>query len=324
MDKNLIVSYAPHIREEESVKDTMLDVIIALIPALIIGTYYFGFRALAVTLVSVAACMAFETIWNYILKKKNTAGDLSAAVTGVLLAFCLPPSVPFWMVIIGDAFAIIVVKGFFGGLGQNIVNPALAARAFMMASWPVEMTKYTLPHTNLFASDVVSSATPLANYKEGLINDLPSYYDMLFGKIPGTIGEISAIFLIIGGVYLLMRKVITLTIPLTYILSVGIFGFIFNKAGFFGGDFIFSMLSGGVVLGGIFMATDYTTSPVTKKGQFVYALLAAFITVIIRTYGGYPEGVTYAILLANIATPLIDRYILPKKFGYIKKEAQKK
>lgn len=320
MDKNLIVSYAPHIRDEESVKGTMLDVIIALMPALIIGIYYFGLRALAVVAVSAAACVAFETIWNYIIKKPNTAGDLSAVVTGILLAFCCPPSVPIWMVIIGDLFAMVVVKGFFGGLGQNVVNPALAARAFMMACWPVEMTKFTMPHMNLFSADVVSTATPLANYKLG--EAVPTYYDMLFGNIPGCIGEVSAVFLIIGGIYLLMRKTITPTIPLTYILSVGIFGYIFNKSGMFEGDFVFSMLSGGVILGGIFMATDYTTSPVTQMGQFVYALLAGFITVIIRTYGGYPEGATYAILLANITVPLIDRYIRPKKFGYVKKSKE--
>lgn len=317
MDKNLIVSYAPHIRDKESVSGTMLDVIIALMPALIIAAFCFGLRAILVTLVSVASCVAFETIWNYIIKKPNTVHDLSAVVTGILLAYCLPPSIPVWMVIIGDLFAIVIVKGFFGGLGQNIVNPALAARAFMMASWPVDMTTYTMPHTNLFSADIVSTATPLANYKMG--EAVPSAYDMLFGNIPGTIGEISAVFLIIGGIYLLMRKTITPTIPLTYILSVGLFGFIFNKAGMFQGDFVFSMLSGGVVLGGIFMATDYTTSPVTQLGQFIYALGAGFITVIIRTYGGYPEGVTYGILLMNITVPLIDRYIRPRKFGYVKK-----
>ena len=311
MDKKLIVSYAPHIRDEENVKSVMLDVIIALMPALIAGTYYFGFRAAFVTLVSAAACMAFETIWNFIIKKKNTAGDLSSAVTGILLAFCLPPQIPLWMVIIGDAFAIIIVKCFFGGLGQNIVNPALCARAFMMASWPVEMTYFTM------GADAVSGPTPLAIYKMGL-EGIPSFGNLFFGNTLGCIGEGAAVFLIIGGLYLLSRKVITLTIPLTYMATVGVLGFIFSPLGFFRGDFLFSIVTGGVVLAGIFMATDYTTSPVTKKGQFIYALLAGFITVIIRTYGGYPEGVTYAILLANIATPLIDKFVMPKKFGYVK------
>jgi electron transport complex protein RnfD len=313
MDNKLLVSYAPHTRDEESVRTIMLDVIIALMPALIVGTYYFGFRAFFVTLVSAASCMAFETIWNFIIKKKNTAGDLSSAVTGILLAFCLPPQIPIWMVIIGDAFAIIVVKCFFGGLGQNIVNPALCARAFMMASWPVEMTYFTM------GTDATSGATALALYKSGE-GGFPQFFDLFFGNQLGCIGEGAAVFLLIGGIYLLSRKVITLTIPVTYLLTVGIRGFIFSPYGFFHGDFLFSIVTGGVMLAGIFMATDYTTSPITKKGQFIYALLAGFITVIIRTYGGYPEGVTYAILLANIATGLIDKFCMPKKFGYVKEK----
>ena len=311
MDKNLIVSYAPHTRTKENTRTVMLDVIIALMPALIVGTYYFGFRAAFITLISAASCMAFETIWNMIIKKENTAGDLSSAVTGILLAFCLPPQIPVWMVIIGDAFAIIVVKCFFGGIGQNIVNPALCARAFMMASWPVEMTYFTM------GTDATSGATALALYKNGT-GSFPPFFDLFLGNQLGCIGEGAALFLLIGGIYLVARKVITATIPLTYILTVGICGFIFSPHGFFHGDFLFSIVTGGVMLGGIFMATDYTTSPVTKKGQFIYALLAGFITVIIRTYGSYPEGVTYAILLANIATPLIDKFVIPKKFGYVK------
>lgn len=313
MDNKLLVSYAPHTRDDESVRTIMLDVIIALLPALIVGTYYFGFRAFFVTLVSAASCMAFETIWNFIIKKPNTAADLSSAVTGILLAFCLPPQIPLWMVIIGDAFAIIVVKCFFGGIGQNIVNPALCARAFMMASWPVEMTYFTM------GTDATSGATALALYKSGE-GGFPQFFDLFFGNQLGCIGEGAAVFLLIGGLYLLARKVITLTIPVTYLATVGIFGFIFSPNGFFKGDFLFSIVTGGVMLAAIFMATDYTTSPVTKKGQFIYAFLAGFITIIIRTYGGYPEGVTYAILLANIATPLIDKFCMPKKFGYVKEK----
>lgn len=313
MDNKLLVSYAPHTRDDESVRTIMLDVIIALLPALIVGTYYFGFRAFFVTLVSAASCMAFETIWNFIIKKPNTAADLSSAVTGILLAFCLPPQIPLWMVIIGDAFAIIVVKCFFGGIGQNIVNPALCARAFMMASWPVEMTYFTM------GTDATSGATALALYKSGE-GGFPQFFDLFFGNQLGCIGEGAAVFLLIGGLYLLARKVITLTIPVTYLATVGIFGFIFSPNGFFHGDFLFSIVTGGVMLAAIFMATDYTTSPVTKKGQFIYAFLAGFITIIIRTYGGYPEGVTYAILLANIATPLIDKFCMPKKFGYVKEK----
>lgn len=241
MENKLYVSYAPHIRSKENVSETMLDVLIALIPALAAGVYFFGVRALFAVLVSVAGSVAFESLWNLLLKKKNTVGDMSAAVTGVLLAFCLPPSIPLWIVIIGDFFAIVIVKGFFGGLGQNIVNPALAARAFLLACWPVDMTNYTLPFTNLFSGEVVSSATPLVSEIK------PSYFELFIGKIPGCIGEVSAVCLIIGGIYLLVKRRIDFVIPVCYIAGVGIFGALF------GDGFLFSVLSGGVILAGIFM-----------------------------------------------------------------------
>ncbi len=307
MENKLYVSYAPHIRSKENVSETMLDVLIALIPALAAGVYFFGVRALFTVLVSVAGSVAFESLWNLLLKKKNTVGDMSAAVTGVLLAFCLPPSIPLWIVVIGSFFAIVIVKGFFGGLGQNIVNPALAARAFLLACWPVDMTNYTLPFTNLFSGEVVSSATPLVSEIK------PSYFELFIGKIPGCIGEVSAVCLIIGGIYLLVKRRIDFVIPVCYIAGVGIFGALF------GDGFLFSVLSGGVILAGIFMATDYVTSPVTAKGQAIYAIFAAIVTAVIRKFGGYPEGVTYAILMANILTPLIDKFAVPKKFGYVKK-----
>lgn len=308
MENKLIVSYAPHIRSKDDVKSTMLDVIIALIPALFASVFFFGIRAAIVCIVSVLASMLFESLWNMLLKKKNTINDLSAAVTGLLLAFCLPPSIPLWAVIIGDAFAIIIAKGFFGGLGQNIVNPALAARAFLLACWPVDMTYFTKPFEKLFAPDVVSSATPIA---EGM--DKVNLLDLFIGNCAGCIGEVSALAIIIGGVYLLIKKRIDFVIPASYILGVGVIGFIL------GNGFLFSMLSGGVMLAGFFMATDYVTSPVTSKGQLIYGLIAALITVVIRKYGSYPEGVTYAILISNIITPLIDKYVHPKKFGYVKK-----
>lgn len=308
MENKLSVSYAPHIRSKDNVSETMLDVIIALIPALAAGVFFFGLRVLIVCLVSVLASVAFESLWNMIIKKKNTINDLSAAVTGLLLAFCLPPSIPIWQVVIGDFFAIVIAKGFFGGLGQNIVNPALAARAFLLACWPVDMTNFTQPFVNLFSADVISSATPLA--KE--IGATP-VSNLFLGNCAGCIGEVSALCIIIGGIYLLIKRRIDFVIPASYILGVGVIGFAL------GNGFLFSMLSGGVMLAGVFMATDYVTSPVTQKGQFIYALVAALITVVIRKYGSYPEGVTYAILIANILTPLIDKYILPKKFGYVKK-----
>ena len=311
MEDKLIVSYAPHIRKERYISTSMRDVLIALLPALIGSIFFFGIRSLLVVATSVITCVLAEYIWNRLLKKKNSITDLSAAVTGVLLAFCMPPSIPIYMVIVGGIFAIIIVKCFFGGIGQNIVNPALAARAFLLACWPVAMTDWTIPK-----ADAVSGATPLAVMKGVGEGSLAKYTDLFFGtNIGGCIGEVSALLLIIGGIYLIARKVITPAIPVTYILTVGLFGFIFSKNGLLNGDFIYSILAGGVFLGGIFMATDYTTSPLTDKGQILYAFLAGIITGVIRVYGGYPEGVTYAILIMNIATPLIDKAIAPKYFG---------
>lgn len=310
MSDNLVVSYAPHIRKERYISTTMRDVLISLMPAVIGSVYFFGYRTLLVIITSVIAAVLSEFIWNKALKKENSVWDLSAAVTGLLLALTLPPAIPLYMAAVGSVFAIIIVKCFFGGLGQNIVNPALAARAFLLASWPVAMTTWTISGV-----DALSGATPLAAFKEGVLHPAPSLDLFLGTNIAGSIGEVSALLLLIGGIYLVVRKVITPVIPLTYIITVGVFGFVFTKSGLFKGDFLFSILSGGVFLGGIFMATDYTTSPLTAKGQFIYALGAGIITGVIRVYGGYPEGVTYAILIMNIVTPLIDKVFVPKKFG---------
>ena len=307
MSENLSVSYAPHIRKERYISTTMRDVIIALLPALIASVYFFGFRAVIVTAVCILSCVLSEYIWNKLCKKDQSINDLSAVVTGMLLAMTLPASVPYYIPVVGGVFAIIIVKCFYGGLGQNVVNPALAARAFLLASWPVAMTSWDI--------NALSGATPLALLKEGSAN-LPPLTDVFLGtNISGTIGEVSALLILVGGIYLIVRKVITPVIPVTYIVTVGICGVIFNPTGFFCGDFLFSILSGGVMFGGVFMATDYATSPLTSKGQFIYAVGAGFITVIIRTYGGYPEGVTYAILIMNILTPLIDKFVVPKTFG---------
>jgi len=313
LDSHLIVSYAPHIHGKESISHIMRDVIIALVPAFLGSLYFFGIRALIVTLTSAAFCVLFEYLWNKLTKKDNTTGDLSAIVTGVLLAFTLPSSIPLYMVIVGDAFAIIVVKCFYGGLGHNFVNPALAARAFLLACWPIAMTNFPAPNDPLclFGKvSAVSGATPLAVIKnmEGAFE--PTISDLFFGYISGCIGEVSGLLLIVGAVYLLLRNVINPIIPFTYIASVGIFGHIFSDYGF-----LYHILSGGIILGGFFMATDYATSPVSYLGQFIYALFAGIITGVIRVYGGYPEGVTYAILIMNIITPLLDKYIRPKKFG---------
>lgn len=310
MSDNLLVSYAPHIRAKRYISTTMRDVIIALMPALIGSVFFFGYRTLIVTAVSIIAAVLAEYIWNKASKKPNTVKDLSCVVTGLLLAMCLPPSIPYYMAAVGSVFAIIIVKCFYGGLGQNIVNPALCARAFLLACWPVAMTNWTV-----HGVDALSGATPLAAIKMGEINPAPRLDLFLGTNIGGSIGEVSALLLLIGGIYLLVRKVITPTIPLTYIITVGLFGFIFTKSGLFKGDFAYSILSGGIFLAGFFMATDYTTSPLTQKGQFVYALGAGIITGVIRVWGGYPEGVTYAILIMNIATPLIDKVCVPQKFG---------
>ncbi len=307
MSENLSVSYAPHIRKDRYISTTMRDVIIALIPALLGSVYFFGVRTLLVTALAVASCVASEYIWNRACGKDNSINDLSAVVTGLLLAMSLPVSVPVYIPVAGGIFAIIIVKCFFGGLGQNIVNPALAARTFLLASWPVAITDWAI--------DGLTGATPLAMLKEGRTN-LPNLFNLFFGTgLQGSIGEVSAFLLLIGGIYLIARKVITATIPVTYLVTLGIFGFTFNPHGFFQGDFLFTILSGGAMLGAFFMATDYTTSPLTAKGQIIYAFGAAVITGVIRIYGGYPEGVTYGILIMNIVTPLIDKAVVPKTFG---------
>ena len=307
MSENLSISYAPHIRKDRYISTTMRDVIIALIPALIGSVYFFGISSLVVSAISIVSCVLSEYIWNKACKKDNSVNDLSAVVTGLLLAMTLPAGVPWYIPAVGGIFAIVIVKCFFGGLGQNIVNPALAARAFLLASWPVAMTTWEI--------NGLTGATPLAMLKEGE-TVLPKLTNLFLGtNIQGSIGEVSALLLLIGGIYLIARKVITATIPVTYLVTLGLFGFIFSPNGLLKGDFLFSILSGGAMLGAFFMATDYTTSPLTCKGQIIYAFGAGLITGVIRTYGGYPEGVTYGILIMNIVTPLIDKAVVPKTFG---------
>ncbi len=312
MDNKLIVSYAPHIRAKDKVSSIMRDVIIALMPALICAVYFFGIDALVVTCTSAAFCVLFEYIWNKLTKKENTTVDLSAIVTGILLAFCLPSGIPLYMLIIGDAFAIIVVKCFYGGIGQNFVNPALAARAFLLACWPIAMTSFGEPSDafGLFSADAVSGATPLAVIKGIEGGAMASLTDLFLGYVGGSLGEVSALMLLIGGIYLLIRRVINPIIPVFYLVSLGLFGEFFSDFGF-----LYHILSGGAVLAAFFMATDYTTSPVSLIGQMIYAIGAGLLTGVIRIFGGYPEGVTYAILIMNILTPLLDKYIKPKKFG---------
>lgn len=321
-DNLLVVSSSPHIRTRETTSAIMRDVLIALIPALLCGIVYFGFRSLYLVAVTVVSCVGFEFLWQKITKKPVTVTDGTAAVTGVLLAMNVPVTAPWWMMVVGSFVAIIIAKQLFGGTGHNFVNPALAGRAFMLASWPVLMTRWALPFTTgfLVSPDLVSSATPLAVLKGTAEGSLPPVLDMFIGNIGGCIGETSALALLLGGLYLVARRVISPRIPLCFIGTVAALTFFFSSGDLSAFDsMLYNTLGGGLFLGAIFMATDYATSPMTAKGQVIMGIGCGLITFIIRKFGGYPEGVSYAILLMNIATPLIDKYCRPKKFGALKK-----
>lgn len=325
MNSNLMVSSSPHIRSKETVSSVMRDVVIALVPATVMGIIFFGLSAAIMIAVSIIAAMAWETIYNKIAKKPNTVKDFSAVITGLLLALNMPalplsehPIAVFVMPIIGTGFAIVIAKQLFGGLGQNFINPALAGRAFLVASYPTLMTGSAFKITN-FMVETETYATPLASMKEGgsYGADLISG---LIGNTGGTIGETCAIALIIGGIYLIVKKVISWRIPVLYIGTVLIFTYILKLCGIEGAanrDFT-EIFYGGLMLGAFFMATDYASSPVTPTGQFIMGFGCGFITVLIRVFGGYPEGVSYSILLMNLCVPLIDRWTSPKKFGYVK------
>ena len=324
----LTISSSPHAHSPVTTQTIMRDVLIALVPALLGSIYFFGFRALLVTLVSAAACVFFEWGFCKIRKLHCKTYDLSAVVTGVLLAFVCPVTIPYWTIILGDFFAIVLVKMLFGGLGKNIVNPALAGRAFLF-SWPVLMSNWVkVGFSNaaglLSTADAVTAATPLAVMHQQKMLPEESILDMFLGNIGGCIGETSALLLIIGFIYLLYRKVITARIPLAYIGTVAILAFLFPQ----GNDRIAWMAAqvfgGGLMLGAIFMATDYVTSPLTKLGQIVYGIGCGIITILIRYFGGYSEGVTYAILCMNACAVLLDKVGRPVKFGAPKKEAAKK
>jgi electron transport complex protein RnfD len=301
----------------------MRDVIIAMIPAMIVGIYNFGARAAMLILVSVVSCVVFEALYQKLVKKEVRVGDLSAVVTGILLAFNLSVAATWWMAVIGSFFAIVVVKQLFGGIGKNFVNPALAGRAFLV-SWVSIMTQFVKPgfSPSVFGNfDVETSATPLFYLKDVAKNGMPdvSIMDMFLGNIGGCIGEVSALMLILGGIYLIMRKVITPTIPLCYIGTVAVFASIFPRTGNSVESLLMEVLSGGLLLGAIFMATDYATSPVTPKGQVIFGIGCGLLTIFIRYFGGYPEGVSYSILLMNLFVWLIDKYTSPKKFGKVAK-----
>ena len=352
---NFIIASSPHIHHKDSTSRIMLDVIIALIPAGIWGIYVFGARSFVVIAVSIIAAVLCEYAMIRVIKK-GSISDFSAIITGLLIGYNMPTDVPLFIPFLASAFAILVVKWAFGGLGANIMNPALAGRVFVFFSWTGAMTTWKAPSTNA-AIDTLSGASPLGHLKTSLLeitekvsgpldvmadypksssaisisewfsstfgfNIDPHYFDLFFGNISGCIGEVSALFLIIGAVYLLVRKVITWEIPLLYLLSFGILVWIFDGLrfgeGFFRGDVAFHLLSGGLLLGAFFMATDMVTSPLTSKGQIIFGIGCGFLTFLIRIYGSFPEGVSLAIIIMNVFVALIDRLTIPKIFGFVK------
>ena len=304
---NLTVASSPHIRGNFRTSRIMLDVVLALLPALAVGAAFQGPRALVVALLSVSTCVVAEWLYAQLTKTRNTVADGSAMVTGLLLAMTLPATVPYWLVLVGDVFAIIFIKALCGGLGQNIFNPALAARAFMLLIYPVGLTRY-------MGLDGVTAATPLHHM---VMSALPTETigQMFVGRCPGTIGEVSSLALLIGGCYLLYRKVISIRIPAAYLGTVALVTLIFSKTGDPVSWMLYSLLSGGVMLGAIFMATDYATSPATPVGQVIYGIGCGVLTVCFRYFGLFPEGVTYAILIMNAFVWFIDRHTAMRRFG---------
>ena len=322
----LHLSSSPHAHSENSTAVIMRDVCIALVPALIAAVWFFGARALSVTVVSALACVFFEWGYRKLMKKDCTVGDWSAVVTGILLAFVCPVNIPYWTLILGDFFAIVVVKQLFGGIGMNIVNPALAARAFLF-SWPTLMSgNWTKPGVNLpmlGEFDAMTTATPM----EALAtNRLPSesLFELFLGKVGGSFGEISALALLLGFVYLLVAKVISARIPLAYLGTVAVLAFVFPLGGNAGWEWaLYQLLSGGLMLGAIFMATDYTTSPVTHGGQIAFGIGCGVLTILLRYFGSYVEGVSFAILIMNCCVGFFDKLGIPKRFGAKKGGAAK-
>ncbi len=321
MPEMLTVSPSPHIKSPETTATIMLDVIIALLPAFLWGVWVFGIRAVAVAAVSVAACIGFEAASQFLLHRTVTIGDLSAVVTGLLLAMNVPVSVPLWMPVVGAFFAIVVVKQLFGGIGCNFVNPALSARVFLL-SWASEMTAFsdngaavTSLAPTLAEGDIVASATPLASLKTG---ELPpeTIFDMFLGNHAGCIGEVSSLLLLAGGIFLLVRRVITWHIPGAYLGTVALLTFLFPQHGGVALEFmVYELLAGGLMLGAFFMATDYATSPVTPIGRLIFGAGCGAITVLIRYFGTYPEGVSFSILVMNLLVWYIDKATMPRRFG---------
>lgn len=316
MENRLFVCSSPHLRDNTTTQRIMLDVIIALMPATIAGVVFFGARAALIVAVTVAASVLTEYLMRKGLKREQTISDLSAVVTGLLLALNLPPSIPVWIAIVGAVIATGLIKQLFGGLGQNFMNPALGARVILIVSWSKYMSTWTQPFV-----DTVASATPLSaldattSATTAVENVTYSYLDMFLGKIPGCIGETSALAILLGFVYLLFRKVISWHIPVIYTGTVALLTWILGPDGLFTGDPLYHVLAGGLLMGAVFMATDYVTCPITCKGRIIYAAGCGILTVLFRLYGSMPEGVSFAIVLMNVVTPLIDRHTIPAAFG---------
>ncbi len=327
MNKLITVSPSPHNYSNETVKKLMYGVVFALIPALAVSVTFFGLGAIIVTLIAVVSCMGFEyLIQKFLLKQKTTITDGSALVTGLLLAFNVPANLPWWIIVIGSLVAIGMGKMTFGGLGNNPFNPALVGRVFLLISFPVQMTSWPEPIVSRLAyTDATTGATPLAIMKEAIssgkgvsaiMEQIPSYFDLFIGKMGGSLGEVGAFALILGGLYMLLRKIITWHIPTSILLSISILtGILWLVNPEQNADPLFHLLAGGIMLGAIFMATDYVTSPMTTKGQWIYGVGIGLITVAIRVWGAYPEGISFAILIMNAFVPLINNYVKPKRFG---------
>ena len=320
MSENYQVSSAPHVRAKDSTSRVMLYVIIALLPASLFGIYNFGIRALFLILITIASCVASEWIFDKIVHKKNTIGDLSAVVTGLLLALNFPVSLPWWEAVIGAVFAIVIVKMMFGGLGQNFMNPALGGRCFLLIAFAADMTNFNVTKNGV---DVYTGATPLALIRNEGFSSV-NVMDMLTGKIAGTIGETSVIAILIGAIILILCGVINLRIPASYIITFAIFVFLFGAERFDITYVVAELCGGGLMLGAFFMATDYVTSPITPRGQILFGICCGILTGLFRCFGANAEGVSFAIILSNLLVPLIEKITVPNAFGVVKvKEAKK-
>ncbi len=322
MDYKYVITSSPHIRSNDSIRKIMLSVLVALLPAAVLGCVYFGYRALIILVLGVLSSVVAEYLFNLLMQREQTIGDLSACITGLLLAMSMPSTVPLWMPVIGSFFAIIVVKQLFGGLGNNFLNPALAARVFLAMAWPKEMTNWVKPFStegiNLIAnvdiSSIESTVTPLASM-QAFNYSYNNFGDLFWGNIGGCIGETSVALLLVGAIFLMIRKIVSWEIPVTFIGSVALLSYLFPLSGTQMTYMLAQVMSGGLIISAFFMATDYTTTPVTKLGKFIFGLGCGIITFLIRRYAAYPEGVAYAILFMNVLTVVLDYRTRPRRYG---------